>query len=257
MQFTQAIVRKPSENFADGLTTVDLGAPVFDKAMVQHTRYCEALERCGLTLTVLDADERYPDSCFVEDVAVIAGNCCILTRPGAQRRAGEVVSLQPTLAQFFQVLPTIKVPGTLDGGDVCEAATHCFIGISDRTNEAGASQLADFLSRLGFTSSCVDIRGMIGILHLKSGVAYLGDNTLVIIDALAQHPAFRGYRLIRVAAEEDYAANCVRVNDYLLIAAGFPKLQASMTAEGYRVLPLEMSEFQKMDGGLSCLSLRF
>ncbi|HEY4722943.1 MAG TPA: arginine deiminase family protein, partial [Anaerolineae bacterium] len=231
--------------------------PVYAKALEQHLRYCEALQHCGLTLTELEADSRYPDSTFVEDAAILTDRGAILTRPGALSREGEVASIKETLAQFYSSFHTITAPGTLDGGDICEADDHFFIGVSERTNEAGAQQLAGFLSQAGHTSTCVDIRGAKGILHLKSGIAYLGDNRLVLIDSLADRPEFRGYEIVPVAPEENYAANCVRVNDYVLIAAGFPKTRAAVRSLGYSVIALDMSEFQKMDGGLSCLSLRF
>ena len=255
--FRSAIVRLPSPNFAEGLTTVELGQPMYAQALEQHARYCAALQHCGLTLTELAADSRYPDSTFVEDAAILTGRGAILTRPGALSREGEVAAIQATLAQFYPALRSISASGTLDGGDICEADNHFFIGISERTNATGAQQLAEFLSQAGYTSSRVDIRGIQGILHLKSGLAYLGDNRLVAIDSLADRPEFRGYEIVPVAPEENYAANCVRVNDHVLIAAGFPKLKTTFQNLGYSCLALDMSEFQKMDGGLSCLSLRF
>jgi len=170
---------------------------------------------------------------------------------------GEVVSIKETLSRRYQRIASIQGPGTLDGGDVCEAGNHFFIGLSDRTNEAGAGQLAELLTPYGYTSSFVDIRTMKDILHLKSGLAYLGDNRLVVIEALAKREQFRGYDLVRVNADEGYAANCVRVNDYVLVAAGYPMFEQSLRGLGYKTIPLEMTEFQKMDGGLSCLSLRF
>jgi dimethylargininase len=255
--FKHAIVRPPGANFAEGLTTIDLGAPIYDKALEQHARYCAALRQCGLTLAELDADSRYPDSTFVEDVAILTERRAILTRPGAPSRQGEVAAIREALARFYPAFDAITPPGALDGGDICEAGEHFFIGISERTNEAGARQLADFLAQAGYTSTFVDIRGIKSILHLKSGIAHLGDHRLVLIDALMQPPAFRGYEIIRVEPGEAYAANCVRVNEHVLCAAGFPKLQARLRQLGYSVIPLDMSEFQKMDGGLSCLSLRF
>ena len=255
--FQRAIVRPPSANFAEGLTTADLGEPVYEKALEQHLHYCEALQYCGLPLTELEADPRYPDSTFVEDTAILTEREAILTRPGALSREGEVASIKAILAQFYPSLRTITAPGTLDGGDICEADGHFFIGISERTNEAGAQHLAGFLSQAGYTSTCVDIRSTQGILHLKSGIAYLGDNRLVLIDSLAARAEFRGYEIVPVTPEEAYAANCVRVNNHVLIAGGFPKFKATLQNLGYRCIALDMSEFQKMDGGLSCLSLRF
>jgi dimethylargininase len=255
--FSNAIVRPPDSRFATGLTTAELGEPLLEKALEQHARYCEALEECGLSLTRLDPDPRYPDGTFVEDDAVLTPGCAILTRPGAESRLGEVAAIREALARFYRVFRAIEAPGTVDGGDICEAEGHFFIGISERTNEPGAEQLASFLEKEGFTSSFVDIRKLQGILHLKSGIAYLGDRRLALIDALARRPEFRGYDAVRVESAEEYAANCVRVNDRVLLAAGFPVLEKALVRMGCRVLTLEMSEFRKMDGGLSCLSLRF
>ena len=255
--FQHAIVRAPGENFADGLTTSDLGQPDFSKVLAQHDAYCDALERCGLHLTRLDADLEHPDSAFVEDTAVLTAKSAILARPGAASRLGEVAGIRETVERFYSTIHEIKSPGTLDGGDICEAGSHFFIGISHRTNAEGARQLGKFLAAEGYTSSIVDIRGMTSILHLKSGIAYLDNNNLVVMEELAGRREFAGYNLVRVPAEESYACNCVLVNDRVLLPSGFPRLNAALTSLGYRPLLLDMSEFRKMDGGLSCLSLRF
>lgn len=256
-KFTHAIVRPPGRNFAGGLTTSTLGAPDLDRTLAQHADYCQALERCGLSLTRLPPDEQHPDSTFVEDTAILTRRGAILTRPGAASREGEVTAIRPALAEFFTEFREIVAPGTVDGGDICEAGEHFFIGVSARTNEAGARQLAGFLHAMGFTSSEVDIRKISTILHLKSGLTWLGGRRLAGIGPLAEHPAFQGFDLISVAPEEEYAANCIRVNDFVLMPSGFPRLQSALEKSGDRVIPLAMSEFQKMDGGLSCLSLRF
>ena len=305
--FTRAIVRPPAPNFSEGLTTAGLGAPDYERALRQHEAYCAALEQCGLTLTRLAADSDYPDSTFVEDTAVIpslmtpsltappqpgcpAGDpgvglpprghgdssvptnrCAVIARPGAPSRAGEVARMRKVLAEFFPALLSIQSPETLDGGDVCQAENHFFIGVSERTNEAGAQQLAELLTPFGYTSSFVDISGTgvspvshaqdaraaSHLLHLKSGLAYLGDRRLVITEALAGRAEFAGYDLVRVNPGEEYAANCVRVNDHVLLAAGYPAFERDLRELGYQTIALEMTEFQKMDGGLSCLSLRF
>jgi len=240
-----------------GLTTLDMGAPDHARALDQHQAYCEALKRSGLDLTHLKKDEQHPDSTFVEDTVVLTEHCVVLTHPGAFSRRGEVASIKDALAKFYSVFYSIQAPGTLDGGDVCAAGNHLFIGISKRTNEAGAMQLTEYLIPFGYTSSFVDIRRVEGLLHLKSGLAYLGDNRLVAIEPLAGWNQFRGYDLIRVNQEERYAANCVGLNRSVLIPAGYPVLESSLRDLSYETIPLEMSEFQKMDGGLSCLSLRF
>ncbi len=254
---TRAIVRPPGTNFALGLTTVDLGVPDHGKAVSQHALYCQALERCGLAVTRLEADLAFPDSTFVEDTAILTERCAILTSPGAASRAGEVDSVAKALAHDYTTLHSIRPPGTVDGGDVCEAGSHFFVGISERTNEEGARLLAALLEEHDYTASMVDIRGVPGILHLKSGIAYLGDNRLVVIDSLAERPELGGLELVRMAPGEEYAANCVRVNDAVLIAKGFPRFEKTLSALGYTTIALDMSEFRKMDGGLSCLSLRF
>ena len=254
---SRAVVRPPSENFAEGLTSVKLGPPVYARALKQHEAYCAALEQCGLKLVRLEADDRYPDSTFVEDVAVITERGAILTRPGAPSRTAEVDRVREALAQFYSTLSSIHDPGTLDGGDICEVGNHFFIGISERTNQTGAHQLAEFLVSLGYTSSFVDIRGVQGILHLKSALAHLGDNRLVVIESLSNREEFRAYDLVVVNQQEEYAANCVCVNDRVLVAAGYSEVEKRLNELGYQTIALEMTEFQKMDGGLSCLSLRF
>jgi dimethylargininase len=252
-----AIVCPPSPNFSEGLTTVDLGKPVYARAVEQHEAYCAALRQCGLALVSLEVDERYPDSTFVEDTAVLTERCAVLTCPGASSRIGEVASIRSILARFYSELLSIRAPGTLDGGDVCEAGNHFFIGISQRTNETGAQQLTDLLASFGYTASFVDIRGLSRILHLKSALAYLGDNRLVVAQPLANRAEFRGYDLVGVDVGEEYAANCLRVNNRVLVAGGYPLFERRLQERGYETIALDMSEFQKMDGGLSCLSLRF
>jgi dimethylargininase len=253
--FTEAIVRIPGRNFAQGLTTVQLGVPQFAQVLAQHAEYCAALRGCGLAVTTLEADLDHPDSTFVEDTAVVTARSAMLTRPGARSREGEVAAMRPVLRRFFPALGEIEAPGTLDGGDICEAGNHFFLGVSQRTNEEGARQLATHLASEGYTSGVVDVRGIQSILHLKSGVSYVGENTLVVIEEMAR--MFSGYELIVVVREESYAANCVRVNDRVLVAAGYPRLVGELRERGFSPLELDISEFQKMDGGLSCLSLRF
>lgn len=255
--FKRAIVRSPAHNFADGLTTAVLGEPDLPLALSQHEAYCRALEDCCLELVRLPADVDHPDSTFVEDTAVLTSRSATLTRPGAQTRLGEVKSIRKTVERFYSSIHEITYPGTLDGGDVCEAGSHFFIGISHRTNKQGARQLAEFLAADGFTSSLVDIRRARSILHLKSGISRLDNNDLIVMDELANREEFSGYNLIRVSPEENYACNCVLVNDRVLMPSQFPRLFEDLICRGYMPLPLDMSEFRKMDGGLSCLSLRF
>ena len=261
MQFTRAIVRPPARTFAAGLSSAAEGPPDLDKALDQHARYVQALRDCGLEVTSLDSDAVYPDSTFVEDTAVMTERGAVVMRPGAPSREGEVTSMKMSLRNFYPELPAIEAPGSVDGGDICEADGHFLIGVSARTNEHGANQLARHLRRWGYTSSIIDIRGNPALLHLKSGIAYLGDGLWVgqgsIGRELRSQTGIVVRDVITVTPEEAYAANCVRVNDSVLVAVGYPLVGAAIEAQGCRVVPLEVSEFRKMDGGLSCLSLRF
>ena len=255
--FKHAIVRLPGANFADGLTREDLGSPSMPMVLAQHEAYCQALRDCGLSLTTLPADPAHPDGTFVEDTAIVLHESAILTRPGAVSRIGEVAAIADALQAHYPTLANIEAPGTVDGGDICEAGKHVFIGLSHRTNEEGATQLAAWLSKHGYTSSTVDVRGIDSILHLKSGMSWLGEGRLLVIDELTAHLGFADFEIVRIDDNETYAANAIRVNDAVLIASGFPRLQSQLQILGYRCIALDMSEFAKLDGGLSCLSLRF
>jgi dimethylargininase len=251
-----AIVRPPGRSFVRGLSVSGLGAPDVKLAGRQHQAYCEALESCGLRVAHLPADERYPDSTFVEDVAVLIDGCAVLTRPGAESRRGEVESIRGALQALFDHLLQIEAPGTLDGGDVCQTDRGWYIGVSARTNEAGAQQLAGLLEVRGHQATLIDIRKIPGLLHLKSGIAALGEGVIVLDTALRDRPEFAGFKTILVDASESYAANCIRVNDRVVVAEGYPRFQAALAAGGFDPLPVDVSEFRKMDGGVSCLSLR-
>jgi dimethylargininase len=257
MKITQALLRLPGENFAQGLTQSGEGAPDPALALVQHQHYRAALEAQGVALTVLPADPRHPDGCFVEDTALVTERGAILTRPGAPSRRGEIDAIEAALKPAFPDLLRIDAPGTVDAGDVCEADGHFLIGLSARTNEAGAAQLAGLLGDLGYRSDLIDIRAHPALLHLKSGIAYLGEGRLLAARDLPRHPALAAYERIDVPPAETYAANALRVNDRVLVAAGYPRTRAAIESLGFETVALEMSEFRKLDGGLSCLSLRW
>jgi dimethylargininase len=231
--------------------------PDVRKALEQHAAYCRALAECGLDVTVMAADDRYPDGTFVEDTFVIAERAAIATRPGAKTRVGEVASVATALRRFRPEVAQIEAPGTLDGGDICQVDHHFLIGLSARTNEAGAAQLAAILASHQYTASTIDIRSHPSLLHLKSGITYLGEHRFLVAPGFPPMRELADYDKIEVAAGEAYAANGVRVNDDVLIAAGFPRVASTLEKLKYRVRLLDMSEFARMDGGLSCLSLRF
>jgi len=246
-----AILRPPAKTFASGITTASLGQPVYEKALEQHRAYCAALQQCGLELILLDAGERYPDACFVEDTAIVTEGLAILCRPGAASRRGEVAAVAEVLAGY-KTLTSIKPPGTIDGGDILRVKDHFYIGRSKRTNAEGARQLAVILSECGFTSSEIPVSS---VLHLKTGVTYIGKNTFVSIDEFAG--SLNSGQIIRVEERETYAANCLLANGTVLAPAGFPKVKQQIAELGYPIIELDMSEFRKMDGGLTCLSLVF
>jgi dimethylargininase len=230
---------------------------VLSKTLEQHDRYCEALRQAGLNLVVLAPDPALPDSTFVEDAAVVTGSRAMVTRPGARSRRGETVAIRGALSAFFERVDEIEPPGTVDGGDVCEADERAVIGLSQRTNRRGADQLAEWFRALGKTATIVDISDLRSVLHLKSGMAYVGDGRFVVIGDLAPRLALADAEIIAVDPAETYAANCVRVNSVVLVAQGYPRLRRQLERCGFDTLTLDVSEFRKMDGGLSCLSIRF
>ena len=257
MRFTRALVRTPADTFAAGITTSRLGAPDLALALEQHEAYCRTLEDLGLAVVRLEPDSHHPDSTFVEDTAVITRHGVMLTRPGAPSRRGEVAAIRVPLSRWHSEQAEIAAPGTVDGGDVCEAGDHFFIGLSRRTNLEGAGQLARWLARQGFASSLVDIRASPTLLHLKSGLSWIGGRRLMATGDLASHEALRDWEVVRIADDEAYAANCIRVNDAVLVARGYAATEEMLGGLGLQVLTLDVSEYRKMDGGLSCLSLRW
>jgi dimethylargininase len=252
--FKKAVVRKPCKNFVNGLTSANLGRPDYYLAVRQHHNYCEALSECGLEVFILEADENYPDSTFVEDTAVLTPGCAVITNPGAPSRKGEVIETERILRGHFSKIEHIKAPGTLEAGDVMKIGKHFYIGLSERTNQNGAVQLINILGRYGFTGSAISV---MDILHLKSGVSYLENNNLLSIISFLDKPEFQKFDLIPVDNDECYAANSLWINNKVLVPRGFPKTKERIETAGYTVIEVDVSEFRKLDGGLSCLSLRF
>ena len=254
MRFFKALVRRPCRSMVRGLSSAGLGPPDVGRALEQHDAYVEALRGCGLEVTVLEADEAFPDSVFVEDTAVVCPEAAVIDRPGAPSRQGEEGSVARALAGSFARLDAIVSPGTLEGGDVMRAGERFFVGLSGRTNREGARQLAALLGRHGYEVKAVP---MGALLHLKTGVSYLEEGRLLAAGELAHEPEFSRFRVIPVAAGEEYAANSLWVNGRVLVPAGFPGTRRAVEAAGCETLALDVSEFRKLDGGLSCLSLRW
>lgn len=251
---TRGICRIPGSNFADGLTEACLGAPEMELTLKQHAKYMDTLRSCGVTLKVLEPDLEFPDGNFVEDPAIVNEKCAVITRPGAITRRGETVKIKEALSEFYNEFESIIEPGTVEGGDIFRAENHYYIGLSHRTNKEGANQLSAILAKYGFESSHIPVKGA---LHLKSGAAYIGNNNLVVAHVYKDQPEFQGFNLIVLDEDEYYAADCIYINGKLIITAGYPKFKSKVQAIGYDIIELNMSEFKKMDGALTCLSLLF
>jgi len=252
--FTNAIVRKPCLEMVNGITTAELGKPDYERALEQHQIYIEALKSCGLQVTELEADNRFPDSTFIEDVALCTSKFAVITNPGAASRNGEKEGIRRALEKFFSVIEHITFPGTLDAGDVMMVGTHFYIGISQRTNHEGADQLIKILQKYEMTGSKVLMKEM---LHLKTGLSYLEHNNLLISGEFIDHVSFDQFTKISVDTSEQYAANSLWINGKVFVPKGFAHTKKKIEKAGYQTIEIDVSEFQKLDGGLSCLSLRF
>ena len=253
--FTNAIVRTPGRSIVKGLSdSKTLGLPKYEEAMIQHQSYIDALTKCGLDVLVLEPCEEYPDSTFVEDVALITPNCAIITRPGVPSRRGEVHEIGFLLKQKFNNIEAIEAPGTIEGGDIMMIGDHYYIGLSERTNLEGAKQIIQILSKYGMSGSTISLNK---VLHLKTGLSYLEENNLVVCGEFINDASFGRYNLIEIPEKESYAANCIWVNESVIIPLGYPTTKQRITNAGYPVIETDVSEFQKLDGGLSCLSLRY
>ena len=254
----RALTREVPTTFASGLTTADLGLADVALARLQHEGYVRCLREAGFEVLVLPPDEAFPDSCFVEDTAVrIDDDHLVLTRPGHPSRHGEVSAVEGNLRPRFARTSTLGDSAYLDGGDVLRAVVggrpHFVIGLSGRTNAEGARQLGDVITACGYTSSVATVADG---LHLKSGSSFLGDRVLCWASL---EPIYRelGLDTLVVPDVEGYAANTVLANGRLLVASGFPATAALLRGNGYPVVEVDVSEFRKQDGGLSCLSILF
>ena len=253
--FTRALMRRPAANFADGETSsAHLGRPDYERALRQFEDYAKALRGCGLTVTIAPADERFPDGHFVEDPFVIFRDMAFLCPSGAPSRREEGESLKPCLRHLRIVEP--PPAARLDGGDVLFCADRVLVGLSRRSNRAGFEALREALQSLE-PDIRVDPVSFSGVLHLKSGLTELRPGVLFRNPALRSDYDLAWADVIDLPPAEAHAADVMPVNDRLFIAAGCPQAFHSATTYCKRVIPLDLSEFVKMDGGLTCLSLRY
>jgi dimethylargininase len=252
--FTKALVRSPGRSVVNGLSSQTGPRPSFEAIEAEHASYIQALEACGLAVEALSPLEPYPDSIFVEDPALVFSGAAILLRPGAPSRQGEVKEIESALRKRFGRVLSIE-EGFADGGDMLLSPAGVFIGLSRRTDQTGATQLAGLLQQLGINSRIVNTPP--GTLHLKSDCSLIDDDHILCTAALAAADIFEGYRKLVVPESERAAANALRLNDTILVGDRFPETIELLKGHGYAVRPVPNEGIGRLDAGLSCMSLRW
>ena len=253
--FSHAITRHPAASAVDGLRAHDFGPPDMARLQTDHDAYVAALRAAGAEVTVLPPLSGYPDAMFVEDTALCLPQGAVILRPGAPSRLGEAAEMEPTLATHFADLRRIDGPGYVEGGDILVTGREILVGRSARTNTAGVAELARIVADWGHPLREVETPA--DILHFKTDCSLLDAETILTTERLATAGCFEGYRLIYTAEGEEAAANTIRVNDVVVMPGGFPRTAERLDHVGYRLVEINNSECAKLDGGMSCLSLRF
>jgi dimethylargininase len=249
-----AITREVSPSINDCELAFHARQPIdVAKAIAQHKAYQRCLAGLGARIVSLPAEQKLPDSVFVEDTAVVVDEVAVLSIMGAPSRRPEASSLADTLSHYRPVKFLVE-PATLDGGDVLRVGRQMFVGLSQRTNREAFSQLSDILRTYDYQVQPVEVRGC---LHLKSACSYIGNGTLLINRAFVDVEPFRGFKLIDVPDEEPGAANALLVKHTVIIPASFPKTRALLEHRGFRVQTIDLSELQKAEAGVTCTSLIF
>lgn len=254
-RFSHAITRRPGASITAGLRAVDTGTPDLALMLGHHAAYVAALRETGATVIELGALDAYPDAVFVEDTALCLPEGAVLMRPGAPTRLGEAAAMAPHLRALYREVRAITGPGTIEGGDILTTGREILVGRSARTNAAGITELAALVGAWGHV-----VREVItppGVLHFKTDCSLLDAETILATPRLAASGCFAGYRVIHTAAGEEACANAIRFNDLVLMPAGFPRSRDALAQAGYDVREIGNSECARLDGGMSCLSLRF
>ncbi len=233
------------------LTHVDRVPIDVSRATAEHRQYEEALRALGCTIHHAPAADDLADSVFVEDVAIVLDEVAIITRPGAASRRAERDSVAAVLSDY-RPLRTIGAPGTLDGGDVLRAGTRLFVGLSSRTNEDGASQLARLVEPFGYTLERIHTAKC---LHLKSAVTLLEPNRVICNPAWIDVSAFDGLDAVHVDPAEPDAADTLRIGNTIIMAAAHERTAAELRGRGYSVCAVDVSELAKAEAGVTCCSL--
>lgn len=253
--FSHAIVRKPGLSVANGLRDGGGDNPIPENFASEHAAYVAALRATGAEIIELDPLEDYPDSVFVEDPALCVAGVAILLRPGAPSRFGERDAAHEALSGAFDRVIELPESGFVDGGDILVTDREVLVGLSARTDQAGVAALEPIVAELGMPLRVVETPPE--ILHFKTECGLLDADTIFATKQLARSGCFEGYRVIECPEGEEAAANLVRFNDQVFLAAGFPRTLELLRAEGFQVTELSVAEAAKIDGGLSCMSLRF
>ena len=253
--FTHALCRTPARSVTDGLRASDHGDPNPDVFAAEHAAYVAALRATGATVTVLPALEEFPDSVFIEDPALVLKGQAIVLRPGAPSRLGEAAALRDDLKRYCDGVIDLQTQGFVDGGDILCSDDEVMIGLSARTNQRGADDLRPIVESLGYTLRIVQTPPE--ILHFKTESSLLDPETVLATPALAAAGCFSGYLLITTEPGEAAIANAIRFNDTVFVSAGYPRTTEKIAKAGYKVVPLETSQAALVDGGLSCMSLRY
>jgi len=254
-RFTHAIMRQPARSVVHGLRAEDRGAPEFKVFQAEHREYVKALRDAGVEVSILEAREEYPDSVFIEDAALCLPQGAVQLRPGTPSRTGESTQLAPELESLGLAIHRLGPDGFIDGGDVLVTDSAVLVGLSSRTNRAGFEGLKTLLRPWGYEVLAVTTPP--DVLHFKSDCCVLDSSTIMATSRLSGDPAFSSYRVLTVPPGEEPAANSIRVNDKLLVPDGFPKTADLLVQEGFCVETVPVTQASLLDGGLSCMSLRY
>lgn len=253
-EFTHAITRRPTASIIDGLRAEDTGTPDLGQMLQDHAHYVATLKATGAQVIELPGVDEFPDAVFVEDTTLCLPKGAILMRPGAATRMGEVAQMAPTIRDCFTDVREITT-GHIEGGDILVTDREILVGRSDRTDAAGVAELTSLVADWGH--SVREVFTPPGVLHFKTDCSLLDAETILSTKRLDASGCFEGYRVIHVAEGEEAAANSIRFNDTVLCPAGFPRTAETLSNHGYNVVTINNSECAKLDGGMSCLSLRF
>jgi len=224
-----------------------------EKARAQHHAYEELLRKLGAQVISLPEEPDLPDSMFVEDPTIVLDELAVICPLGTETRRKEAPTLAAALEKYRK-LAYIKLPGTLEGGDVLRVGKKVFVGITARSNPEGIRQLAVILEKYRYDVTAVPVTGC---LHLKSAVTYLGRNTLLGNRAWFEWKRLEGFDWVDVDPAEPHAGNALAIGDSVIFPASFPKTREKIHASGFKVVPLDISELQKAESGLTCSSLLF